>query len=469
MEAPPALPPALPEDGEIDQAQEGPSFKIFLGGVSYTTTEESLRGYLEQFGEVLNVVIMTDRNTGRPRGFGFATFADEAAIHRVISESHVIDGRVVEAKVATPVGSTVPRGLTEQGGPLPINTKKVFVGGLPPTITNELFKEHFDQFGPIDNAIVMVDRMTERSRGFGFVTFANCESVPLTLQETHLLDGKKVEVKSCFAKQKNRGRKILNTYDQVNQEGDGKGGGGGGRGGKRQPARDGKGRRKGRNANHAYPTESYGTNEAYAYDPSAAGGYGGTEVGAGYPDSYPSGYVGAHYSAVSAANQPGYMATSPYEQYKGYMYGAYQQQMMQSYGAAAGYTPQQQYTAQQLMQAQAAAGADPTMLQRSMDPLSGQPGHQEGQLGRSMQQMVGPAGEGEAHFDQQQMADRDSPPGMPIGMSLPVGANPYTGSDNPYHGGQGMVPGMVPGMSPGMGASAAPMPQQTSPGGGTGR
>ena len=122
---------ALTTRSALPSFSEHQPFKVFLGGVSYSTTEESLRGYLEQFGEVDSVVIMTDRNTGRPRGFGFATFTNQAAVDRVIAEPHLIDGRTVEAKVATPVGSTVPRGFTDQGGALPINLKKVFVGGLP--------------------------------------------------------------------------------------------------------------------------------------------------------------------------------------------------------------------------------------------------------------------------------------------------------------------------------------------------
>jgi hypothetical protein len=367
---------------------------VFLGGVSYSTTEESLRGYLEKFGEVLSVVIMTDRNTGRPRGFGFATFADEAAIQRVTSEPHIIDGRMVEAKVATPVGSTVPRGLTEEGGPLPINTKKIFVGGLPPSITNENFKEHFDQFGLIDNAIVMVDRMTERSRGFGFVTFANAESVATALAETHTLDGKQVEVKSCFAKQKNRGWK----GGQAPTEREG---------GHNQPRGSGKARRNGRNSNQNQANQAYAAAaEGYGQ---AGEGYGSAyNVAAGnyqagnYPEGYTNAYAGAPYTGTATGTN--YM-TSPYEQYKGYMYGVYQQQMIQNYGNA--YTPQQGY-------ASMPQGSDPSAMQRPFDPSL--QGGQETQVRSMQQQMVGPAGEGEANcIDQLQSAGQDSP-GRPIGM-----------------------------------------------------
>jgi RNA recognition motif-containing protein len=51
--------------------------------------------------------------------------------------------------------------------------KKLFVGGLPWATTSEELKELFSQYGEIVSAIVITDKMTGRSRGFGFVEFAN--------------------------------------------------------------------------------------------------------------------------------------------------------------------------------------------------------------------------------------------------------------------------------------------------------
>lgn len=56
---------------------------------------ESFRRYFGKYGEITDSVIMMDRNTGRPRGFGFVTFADPEVASKVLEEEHVIDGRVV--------------------------------------------------------------------------------------------------------------------------------------------------------------------------------------------------------------------------------------------------------------------------------------------------------------------------------------------------------------------------------------
>lgn len=71
--------------------------KIFVGGLSWQTTEESLRWHFEQFGQVLSTEIMKDRNTGDPRGFGFVVFHDPATVDLVMNEEkHEVNHKIVE-------------------------------------------------------------------------------------------------------------------------------------------------------------------------------------------------------------------------------------------------------------------------------------------------------------------------------------------------------------------------------------
>ena len=51
--------------------------------------------YFEKYGEITDSVIMKDRQTGRPRGFGFITYADPAVVDQVIQDNHVINGKQV--------------------------------------------------------------------------------------------------------------------------------------------------------------------------------------------------------------------------------------------------------------------------------------------------------------------------------------------------------------------------------------
>ncbi|MDD5548365.1 MAG: RNA-binding protein, partial [Sulfurovaceae bacterium] len=53
--------------------------QIYVGNLSYGTTDESLKNLFEQYGEVSSAKIITDRETGRAKGFGFVTMDDDAA------------------------------------------------------------------------------------------------------------------------------------------------------------------------------------------------------------------------------------------------------------------------------------------------------------------------------------------------------------------------------------------------------
>lgn len=77
---------------------------------------------------------------------------------------------------------------------------KLFVGGLHPSVGDQELKTYFAQFGPIKDAVVMIDRLTGNSRGFGFVTYHTEEAFHYTLSLEHTLMSKKVEVRRAEAR-----------------------------------------------------------------------------------------------------------------------------------------------------------------------------------------------------------------------------------------------------------------------------
>mmetsp|Transcript_13164 Transcript_13164/g.23358 ORF Transcript_13164/g.23358 Transcript_13164/m.23358 type:complete len:899 (+) Transcript_13164:656-3352(+) len=86
-----------------------PCLKLFIGGLSYDTTDESLQQYFSDYGDVESAVVLRDPTTMRSRGFGFVTFKEVSAANAVVSHvRHLIDGRKVEAKFAVPRAATTP-------------------------------------------------------------------------------------------------------------------------------------------------------------------------------------------------------------------------------------------------------------------------------------------------------------------------------------------------------------------------
>lgn len=75
--------------------------KIFVGGLPYHTTDSSLREYFTHFGDIEEAVVITDRQTGKSRGYGFVTMADKAGADRACKDPNpVIDGRKANVNLA---------------------------------------------------------------------------------------------------------------------------------------------------------------------------------------------------------------------------------------------------------------------------------------------------------------------------------------------------------------------------------
>ncbi|THF95306.1 hypothetical protein TEA_016848 [Camellia sinensis var. sinensis] len=167
--------------------------KIFIGGLAKDTTLDQFTKYFGRYGEITDSVIMKDRHTGRPRGFGFITYADPSVVDTVIAETHVINDKQVEIK------RTIPKGSAESKD---FKTKKIFVGGIPTSVTEDEFKNFFSKYGKVVEHEIIRDHVTKRSRGFGFVVFDNEQVVDTILANGNMIDmeGSQVEIKKAEPK-----------------------------------------------------------------------------------------------------------------------------------------------------------------------------------------------------------------------------------------------------------------------------
>ncbi len=76
--------------------------KLFVGGVSWGTTDDGLREAFERFGQIVEAKVITDRDSGRSRGFGFVTFTEAADADNAIREmdGSMLDGRTIKVNEA---------------------------------------------------------------------------------------------------------------------------------------------------------------------------------------------------------------------------------------------------------------------------------------------------------------------------------------------------------------------------------
>lgn len=69
--------------------------KLFIGGISRDTSEDTLKDHFERYGSVSDSVVVKNGSTKNPRGFGFVWFADQSSADKALNDGHVILGRTV--------------------------------------------------------------------------------------------------------------------------------------------------------------------------------------------------------------------------------------------------------------------------------------------------------------------------------------------------------------------------------------
>jgi RNA recognition motif-containing protein len=138
--------------------------RIYVGNLPSHTTEHELRGLFERAGPVVSVRLVTDRDTGRAKGFGFVEMGREEAEHAIRqlnrAELHGHTLSVTEARPRPEASAT--RGLP---------SVRLFVGNLPYTATAQELRDFFSAVGLVAAVSLPVERESGKPRGFAFVEF----------------------------------------------------------------------------------------------------------------------------------------------------------------------------------------------------------------------------------------------------------------------------------------------------------
>ncbi|KAH7096504.1 hypothetical protein BKA62DRAFT_624935 [Auriculariales sp. MPI-PUGE-AT-0066] len=94
------------------------SAKVYVGNLSWNTTDDTLRQAFSDYGNVTDSIVMRDRETGRSRGFGFVTFSNGQEADAAINALHEqdLDGRRIKVNLAQAKGSGGGGGYSGGGG-----------------------------------------------------------------------------------------------------------------------------------------------------------------------------------------------------------------------------------------------------------------------------------------------------------------------------------------------------------------
>ncbi len=91
---------------------------LFIGSLAYSTTDDSLKAHFEQIGEVASARVITDRDSGRSKGFGFVEYTDEANNQKAVDQldGKELDGRTINVSLARPKEDRPQRDSGNGGG-----------------------------------------------------------------------------------------------------------------------------------------------------------------------------------------------------------------------------------------------------------------------------------------------------------------------------------------------------------------
>lgn len=81
------------------------SKKLYVGNLPFALTEDQLKEHFSKYGEITEVVLITDRRTGRSKGFGFVTFAEDEVANKAMEEMNgkELEGRSIRVSEARPL------------------------------------------------------------------------------------------------------------------------------------------------------------------------------------------------------------------------------------------------------------------------------------------------------------------------------------------------------------------------------
>ncbi|CAG0923643.1 unnamed protein product, partial [Notodromas monacha] len=170
--------------------------KVFLGGIGPNTDEDALASYFSKWSALDDSFVLRDPKTKKSKGFAFVIFPDAACVDRVMScRPHRIDGRSIEVKRPVPNEDV---GRPEST----VVTTKIFVGAVREEMTEADIEQHFQNYGSVVSVALVNDKGTGRKRGFGFVQFADPDSVDkcLLYRHEHRIGERWVDVKKALSK-----------------------------------------------------------------------------------------------------------------------------------------------------------------------------------------------------------------------------------------------------------------------------
>lgn len=175
---------------DADPAQR----KIFVHGLGWDTTTDTLTEAFGPYGEIEDLKVVTDRNTGKCKGYGFILFRHRSGARAALREPQKKIGNRSTACQLASVGP-VPGGAPNSAAPAPVQLqlppvseytqRKIFVSNVGADIDPQKLLQFFARFGEIEEGPLGLDKVTGKPKGFALFVYKTIESAKKALEEPH--------------------------------------------------------------------------------------------------------------------------------------------------------------------------------------------------------------------------------------------------------------------------------------------
>lgn len=170
--------------------------RIHVGNLPDYTTERELTSLFGQAGRVVSVRIMTDRDTGRPKGFGFVEMDSEEAERAIAQLNQTnLNGHTLSV--------TEARARPQSSGDRGVPPVRLFVSNLPYDTAATELKELFSSVGVVSFVSLPIERESGKPRGFAFVEFPDPAHAQEAIRRFHnqLFKGRALAVTEARARE----------------------------------------------------------------------------------------------------------------------------------------------------------------------------------------------------------------------------------------------------------------------------
>ncbi|KAH7354655.1 putative nuclear localization sequence-binding protein [Rhexocercosporidium sp. MPI-PUGE-AT-0058] len=210
-----------------ETAEDTGSKNLFVGNLSWNVDDDWLLREFEEFGEISGARVISDKATGRSKGFGYVEFTSSASAAAALKakKGSMIDGREANVDFSTPRSDAPPRDRAQSraqtyGDSQNPPSDTLFLGNLSFDADENTVGEAFGEHGTVINVRLPTDQETGNPKGFGYVTFSSIDDAKTAFEAMTGADIAGRPVRLDYA-----------TPRPDRSEGGGRGGGRGGRGG----------------------------------------------------------------------------------------------------------------------------------------------------------------------------------------------------------------------------------------------